>query len=75
MLGVSEQTGYDASTRPTPIKPLGLAVFLFSISQEIYTLSKPNTSRPVSATFPTPPPIFWRFYLNPPAGPRSDAVT
>jgi len=43
VLEVSEQTGYDASTRPTPIKPLGLAVFFFSISQEIYALSKPNT--------------------------------
>jgi len=30
------------STRPTPIKPLGFAVFLLNVIQEICTLSEPN---------------------------------
>ena len=41
-----EQTGYDLSTRPTPIKLLGFVVSLLNIIQEIYALSKPNGTPP-----------------------------
>ena len=67
-----EQTSYDVSTRPTPIRPLDLAVFLLNIIQEICALSRSNGTPPGAAGFPIFSLIFWKFHPEP--EPECDTV-